>query len=146
MFDIVLINPPYVVTTSTELEESQQKASIEASWAGGLNGTELLYGKFYKNLFFLLEHKRTKTALKNIAWNLKFLFYQKNSNHIFLAELLPRALDLMTENGIIYLIAIAENKLDEISKWLISRNCQSSIVIKRRAGREMLFLIKITRL
>ena len=44
VFDVVLINPPYVVTSSDELAESQNGASLEASWAGGVDGTELLYG------------------------------------------------------------------------------------------------------
>ena len=43
-FDTVLINPPYVVTTTQELTDSQKEAGIEASWAGGNDGTELLYG------------------------------------------------------------------------------------------------------
>ena len=47
VFDVVLINPPYVVTTSDELAESQNGASLEASWAGGIDGTELLYGEIF---------------------------------------------------------------------------------------------------
>ena len=69
-FDFVLINPPYVVTTSTELYESQKSLDLEAAWSGGEDGTELLY-----------------------------------------SQLLPAAIRLINNNGVIYLVAIKENKL-----------------------------------
>ncbi|WFD42137.1 peptide chain release factor N(5)-glutamine methyltransferase [Malassezia psittaci] len=40
--DLLLFNPPYVVTSDEEELVAQQHASIEGSWAGGLYGTRLL--------------------------------------------------------------------------------------------------------
>ena len=93
-----------MVTTTAELVASQHEAGLAASWAGGADGTALLY-----------------------------------------SELLPSALSLMAPRGCVYLIAIQQNKLDQIEKWLKVRQCQCEIIIKRKAGRELLFLIKITK-
>ncbi|WFC98052.1 peptide chain release factor N(5)-glutamine methyltransferase [Malassezia yamatoensis] len=40
--DLLLFNPPYVVTSDEEEIAAQQHASIEGSWAGGIYGTRLL--------------------------------------------------------------------------------------------------------
>ena len=40
--DILIFNPPYVVTPEDELHEAQRKRGIEASWAGGRDGIEVL--------------------------------------------------------------------------------------------------------
>ena len=54
-------------------------------------------------------------------------------------------MSLLCDNGVIYLIAIQENKLASIEKWLNERNFESEIVIERKAGRERLYLLKISR-
>jgi release factor glutamine methyltransferase len=41
-FDIVIFNPPYVVTSADELAVAQDQKGIEASWAGGQNGIQVL--------------------------------------------------------------------------------------------------------
>ena len=41
-FDVIIFNPPYVVTSEEELSEDQSKMSIEASWAGGEYGISVL--------------------------------------------------------------------------------------------------------
>ena len=41
-FDVIIFNPPYVVTSKEELSEAQSKMSIEASWAGGEYGISVL--------------------------------------------------------------------------------------------------------
>lgn len=41
-FDVIIFNPPYVVTSEEELSEAQSKMSIEASWAGGEHGISVL--------------------------------------------------------------------------------------------------------
>ena len=101
--DFILINPPYVVTSNEELAESQNDCALEASWAGGQDGTKLLF-----------------------------------------ESLLPNAIRLLTENGIIYLIAIRENKIENIKQFLGEQFTMKK-VIERKAGRELLSLLKITR-
>ena len=101
--DFILINPPYVVTSNEELAESQNDCSLEASWAGGQDGTKLLF-----------------------------------------ETLLPNAIRILTENGIIYLIAIRENKIENIRQFLGEKFAMEK-VIERKAGRELLSLLKITR-
>ena len=54
-FDYVLLNPPYVVTTSEELRESQKKQDLSASWSGGNQGTELLFSSLLRNALELLS-------------------------------------------------------------------------------------------
>ena len=61
------------------------------------------------------------------------------------SHLLPSALNLVSPVGCIYLIAIEQNKLDQIEKWLRARQYKCETIIKRKAGRELLFLIKITK-
>lgn len=102
-FDFVLLNPPYVVTTSEELHKSQKEQDLSASWSGGNNGTELLF-----------------------------------------ASLLPNALKLLKNSGCLYLIAIRENVLEEIREFLNERSYLMKIVLERKAGREYLYLLKIT--
>ena len=40
--DIILFNPPYVVTDAEELAKAQQDKGIAATWAGGKDGVEIL--------------------------------------------------------------------------------------------------------
>ena len=42
LFDIVIFNPPYVATDSDELSNAQELKGIEAAWAGGKHGIEVL--------------------------------------------------------------------------------------------------------
>ena len=42
-FDVIIFNPPYVVTTKEELIEAQEKKGIEASCSGGEDGIEVLF-------------------------------------------------------------------------------------------------------
>ena len=37
-----MFNPPYVVTSSDELNSAQEQKGIEASWAGGEHGIQVL--------------------------------------------------------------------------------------------------------
>ncbi|TNV75739.1 hypothetical protein FGO68_gene10892 [Halteria grandinella] len=54
--DILIFNPPYVVTPKEELEMAQEKKDIEASWAGGENGIEVLMA-FLEQAEALLSEK-----------------------------------------------------------------------------------------
>lgn len=40
--DLLLFNPPYVVTTEEEEVNEQARASLGGAWAGGTNGTKIL--------------------------------------------------------------------------------------------------------
>jgi len=40
--DLLLFNPPYVVTTEEEEANEQARASLGGAWAGGNNGTKIL--------------------------------------------------------------------------------------------------------
>ena len=40
--DIIIFNPPYVATENTELANAQTKKGIEAAWAGGKDGIQVL--------------------------------------------------------------------------------------------------------
>ena len=40
--DVLIFNPPYVVTSEEELDDAQAKKGIEAAWAGGIQGTQVL--------------------------------------------------------------------------------------------------------
>lgn len=41
-FDVIIFNPPYVATESDELKHAQITKGIEASYAGGEHGVEVL--------------------------------------------------------------------------------------------------------
>mmetsp|Transcript_14865 Transcript_14865/g.20112 ORF Transcript_14865/g.20112 Transcript_14865/m.20112 type:complete len:179 (-) Transcript_14865:219-755(-) len=43
LFDVIIFNPPYVVTDQEELDRAQQERGIEAAWAGGKHGIEVLF-------------------------------------------------------------------------------------------------------
>ena len=42
MFDVIVFNPPYVATDEDELSEAQTRKGIEAAWAGGRHGIQVL--------------------------------------------------------------------------------------------------------
>ena len=42
-FDAIVFNPPYVVTEQDELDRAQETRGIEAAWAGGKHGIQVLF-------------------------------------------------------------------------------------------------------
>ena len=42
-FDVIIFNPPYVETPPEELERAQCERGIAASWAGGVDGCDVIY-------------------------------------------------------------------------------------------------------
>lgn len=40
--DLLIFNPPYVVTTEEEEEAGQVRAGLDGAWAGGASGTKIL--------------------------------------------------------------------------------------------------------
>ncbi|XP_063952685.1 methyltransferase N6AMT1-like isoform X2 [Lytechinus pictus] len=97
--DILIFNPPYVVTPSNEMKSS----GIEASWAGGADGREVT------------------------------------------DRLLPLVPNLLSQQGVMYLVAIRENKPEELMTWMSSLGLDSSVVLTRRAGPEHLYILKFYR-
>mmetsp|Transcript_8884 Transcript_8884/g.17543 ORF Transcript_8884/g.17543 Transcript_8884/m.17543 type:complete len:228 (+) Transcript_8884:77-760(+) len=98
--DVLLFNPPYVVTPTEEISESL----IARSWAGGIDGREVL------------------------------------------DRLLPRVSSLLSSKGIFYLIAIVENKPNDIcDKLLASGMATAKIITQRRAKNELLMVIRSTK-
>ncbi|CAN9498110.1 unnamed protein product [Ophioblennius macclurei] len=94
--DILLFNPPYVVTPSEEIRGS----GIEASWAGGLKGREVT------NRF------------------------------------LPVVEQLLSSDGLFYLVTIAENDPEEIIQLLAQRGLTGNSCLCTRARNERLSVLR----
>ncbi|KAJ3354928.1 HemK methyltransferase member 2 [Entophlyctis luteolus] len=98
--DILIFNPPYVVTPSSEIGGN----GIEASWAGGIDGREVL-DKF-----------------------------------------IPAVDELLSPNGIFYLVTVNENKPTEIMDMMETHyGIHSKMVLRRRAGIEGLGILRMSR-
>ncbi|KAF1799020.1 S-adenosyl-L-methionine-dependent methyltransferase [Mucor lusitanicus] len=97
--DILCFNPPYVVTTHEEVGSM----GIEAAWAGGIDGREVI------------------------------------------DQLLPLVKDILSPQGIFYLLLINENKPDQVVQLMKEAyGMNAGIIMERRAGREKQFIVKIT--
>ncbi|NXG51723.1 HEMK2 methyltransferase, partial [Psilopogon haemacephalus] len=94
--DLLIFNPPYVVTPSEEVESH----GIEASWAGGIKGREVM-------------------------------------DRVF-----PLVPDLLSPGGLFYLVTIKENDPDEIQETMKKYGLEGTQVLSRRAGQEMLTILK----
>lgn len=97
--DVLLFNPPYVVTEADELGSK----NLQASWAGGSDGRQVM--------------NRVFNQLNNI----------------------------LSKNGVFYLVAVKQNKIDEIDKLLNELGFKTEVIMNRRAGIENLFILKFTR-
>ncbi|XP_033731434.1 methyltransferase N6AMT1-like isoform X2 [Pecten maximus] len=97
--DVLLFNPPYVVTPSDEVGSS----GIEASWAGGCHGREVM------------------------------------------DRLFPQIPDILSPQGILYLVIIKENKAEEIEDIMKGYGYKMWTVLSRRSGPEFLSILKFTR-
>ncbi|KAJ8253228.1 hypothetical protein GJAV_G00210500 [Gymnothorax javanicus] len=97
--DIMLFNPPYVVTPSEEIGS----CGIEAAWAGGRRGREVM------DRFF------------------------------------PLVSELLSNQGLFYLVTIAENDPEEIIQLLGQFGLQGAVCLSRRAGRESLSILRFRR-
>ncbi|KGL81720.1 HemK methyltransferase family member 2, partial [Tinamus guttatus] len=94
--DLLLFNPPYVVTPSEEVGSR----GIEASWAGGKNGREVMDKVF------------------------------------------PLVADLLSTEGLFYLVTIKENNPDEILETMKKYGLEGTKALSRQAGIEMLTILK----
>jgi len=97
--DILIFNPPYVVTPGTEMG----KKDLSAAWAGGRNGREVM------DRFF------------------------------------PLVDQLLSPNGIFYLVIIKENSQDDIERIMTSFGFASEVVVSRKSGQEHLSILKFLR-
>ncbi|XP_030383082.1 methyltransferase N6AMT1 [Scaptodrosophila lebanonensis] len=114
--DVLLFNPPYVVTSDEELHNQLFEASPESrhinmstqrnlvsSWAGGKDGRRIT----------------------------DILLQQLN--------------DILSPQGVFYLLLLRENKPDEIIDKLVSLNFKAVKYMERRIPGEYLYILKITR-
>lgn len=99
-FDLILFNPPYVVTESNEI----MGAGIERSWAGGFNGREVM------------------------------------------DKLFPVIPQLLTTNGVFYLVVIKENGPANICRMFRGQNFSATIINEKKIRAEHLFVLKIQKL
>lgn len=97
--EVMLFNPPYVVTPSEEIGS----CGIEAAWAGGRRGREVM------DRFF------------------------------------PLVPQLLSSQGLFYLVTIAENDPEEIIQLLGQSGLQGAVCLSRRAGRESLSILRFSR-
>ncbi|KAJ0402004.1 hypothetical protein P43SY_006519 [Pythium insidiosum] len=97
--DVLLFNPPYVPTPSSEVGST----GIEAAWAGGIRGREVI------------------------------------------DRLLPKIKDLLSPNGVFYMVVVIENKPKEIAVILARDGFTMTVVRSTRAKNERLSILKFTR-
>lgn len=97
--DVLLFNPPYVVTPSEEVGSR----GIEAAWAGGERGREVT------------------------------------------DRFLPLVAQLLSTEGLFYLITIAENNPEEIIRFLGQYGLEGESCLSTRAGNERLSVLRFHR-
>ncbi|XP_063073993.1 methyltransferase N6AMT1 [Engraulis encrasicolus] len=97
--DVLVFNPPYVVTPPEEVGGS----GIEASWAGGERGRVVM------DRFF------------------------------------PMVTQLLSNQGLFYLVTIAENDPEEILCVMADFGLQGEVSLARRAGNERLSILRFCR-
>lgn len=97
--DVLLFNPPYVVTEGDELGSR----SLQAAWAGGERGRQVM-----DRLFPLLD-------------------------------------ELLSQRGVLYLVCIRQNDLDDIERVMSEYGFSMRCVLSRKAGIEHLFVLRFDR-
>ncbi|XP_034951187.1 methyltransferase N6AMT1 [Chelonus insularis] len=100
IFDLIIFNPPYVITETIEIED---KNLITKSWAGGKNGREVM------------------------------------------DRVIPLIPELLSKNGIFYLVAIKENNIENIIKILEHLNMTGKVIGERKVRGEHLYVIKFVK-
>lgn len=94
--DVVIFNPPYVPTDEPPIND------IDRSWAGGVNGREVIDE-------FLLNH-------------------------------LPKL--LKKPDGCAYIVAVKQNRIEEMLNLLLHIDIIGEVVLSRKAGIEHLYILK----
>ncbi|KAF6028937.1 N6AMT1 [Bugula neritina] len=98
--DLLIFNPPYVVTPSNEVGTKD----LSAAWAGGVDGREVTN------------------------------------------RLLPKISDILAEGGLFYLVAIKENKIEDIKQILNKQGLTMTVVLTRRSGPELLSTLRFEKI
>lgn len=100
--DILIFNPPYVVTADAEVGSH----AIDAAWAGGRDGRVVVDR--------LIESGTVG--------------------------------ELLSDRGVFYLVAIRQNRPDELQRMLEEKHgFESTVAMDRRAGIEHLYVLKFWR-
>ncbi|XP_043483968.1 methyltransferase N6AMT1-like isoform X1 [Leptopilina heterotoma] len=99
-FDLIVFNPPYVVTEALEVFDEKL---ISKTWAGGLEGRQVM-----KRIF-------------------------------------PHIPNLLSENGIFYLLIIKENNPEYIMEYFKQFNMIGSMIAERKIRGEHLYVLKFVR-
>ncbi|XP_023210855.1 hemK methyltransferase family member 2-like isoform X1 [Centruroides sculpturatus] len=97
--DLILFNPPYVVTPSHEVGGE----SLSSSWAGGIKGREVI------------------------------------------DRFIPYISDLLSENGLFYLVIIKQNDYMDIARIMKAYDFHCTVVLSRRSGCEHLSVLRFSR-
>ncbi|XP_011439205.3 methyltransferase N6AMT1 isoform X3 [Magallana gigas] len=97
--DILLFNPPYVVTPESEVGSK----GIEAAWAGGERGRQVI------------------------------------------DRFLTKVSDLLSEEGLFYMVVINENIPEEIEQMMKKEGFDMETVLTRRSGPELLSILRFHR-
>lgn len=97
--DLIICNPPYVVTSSAEVA----KGGIAAAWAGGLDGREVI------------------------------------------DRILPACANLLSPRGMLFLVAVSENKPGAIRDWMGNLGFNSETTLVKRTEEEALSVLRFWR-
>ena len=88
-FDIIIFNPPYVTTEKDELDQAQIFRDISASWAGGFQGSEIIF-KFINQLESVISKKCLIYLLLSRENDYKNIIIQMKTKYNFECECLLR--------------------------------------------------------
>lgn len=97
--DILIFNPPYVVTPSEEVG----RGDLEHTWAGGISGREVM------------------------------------------DRLFPRVSELLSPEGVFYLVVVRENKPIEVLQMMDEFGFSGDVVLRRTTGPEKLSVLRFMR-
>lgn len=126
--DVLVFNPPYVPTDEDELTKTQLEAEIGATWAGGVDGM----------------------VVTNVVLDLLPRILNPNGGRIYLvavsANQPAQIVSNMAEHGFDGEVSHVSERFPQCIR-VSDRHLVSvlQIILKRRAGREMLHVIKLTR-
>lgn len=97
--DVLIFNPPYVVTPSDEVGSGD----LEHTWAGGVSGREVM------------------------------------------DRLFPRVPEVLSEDGVFYLVVVKENKPQEVVEVMSGLGFEGECVLSRVTGPEKLSVLRFMR-